>query len=82
MRARAACAGSSPRRRKADAEALVANIGLHLASEDRGLLARVKAQSFADNPDIAPGTSIPIAWMAPQTGQAQTGPAPAAGRSG
>ncbi|HEY4924307.1 MAG TPA: hypothetical protein VII20_07835 [Roseiarcus sp.] len=57
---------------KADAEALVANIGLHMASEDRGLLARVKTQSFSDNPDIAPGTSIPIAWMAPQTGQAPT----------
>ena len=34
------------------------------------MLARVKTQSFADNPDIAPGASIPIAWMAPQTGQA------------
>jgi hypothetical protein len=55
---------------KADAEALLANIGLHMASEDRGLLARVKTQSFADNPDIPPGASIPIAWMAPQTGQA------------
>jgi hypothetical protein len=60
---------------KADAEALLANIGLHLAPEDRALLTRVKAQTFADNPDIAPGASIPLGWMAPQTGQAQAGPA-------
>jgi hypothetical protein len=60
---------------KADAEALVANIGLHLSPDDRALLNRVKAQSFADNPDIAPGASIPLAWMAPQTGQVQAGPA-------
>ena len=40
---------------KADAEALVADIGLHLAPDDRALLTRVKAQSFAENPDIAPG---------------------------
>jgi hypothetical protein len=60
---------------KADAEAIIANVGLHMASEDRGLLARVKAQSFADNPDIAQGTSIPLAWMVPQTGMAQAGPA-------
>jgi hypothetical protein len=60
---------------KADAEALVANIGLHLDPEDRALMTRVKAQSFADNSEIAPGSSIPIAWMAPQTGQAQMGPA-------
>jgi hypothetical protein len=60
---------------KADAESIIANVGLHMASEDRSLLARVKAQTFADNPDIAQGTSIPLAWMAPQTGVAQAGPA-------
>lgn len=60
---------------RAEAEALVANISSHLAPEDRPLIARVKAQSFADNPDVAPGASIPIAWMAPQIGQAQNGPA-------
>jgi hypothetical protein len=60
---------------KADAEALIANIGLHLSPEDRPLLSRVRAQSFADNPDIAPGASIPLAWLAPQTGQVQAGPA-------
>jgi hypothetical protein len=60
---------------RADAEALVANIGLHLSPEDRALLARVKTQTFADNPEVAPGSSIPIAWMAPLTGQAQAGPA-------
>jgi hypothetical protein len=60
---------------KADAESIIANVGLHMASEDRSLLARVKAQSFADNPDIAQGTSIPLAWMVPQTGMAQAGPA-------
>jgi hypothetical protein len=59
----------------ADAEALVANIASHLAPEDRPLIARVKAQSFAENPDVAPGASIPIAWMSPQIGQAQNGPA-------
>ena len=60
---------------RADAEALIANIANHLSLEDRPLISRVKAQSFADNPDVAPGASIPIAWMAPQIGQAQTGPA-------
>jgi hypothetical protein len=60
---------------KADAEALIANIGLHLSPEDRPLLSRVRAQTFSDNPDIAPGASIPLAWMAPQTGQVQAGPA-------
>lgn len=59
---------------KADAEALIANIGLHLAPQDRAILARVRAQSFVDNPEIAAGTSIPLAWMAPQTGAAQSGP--------
>jgi hypothetical protein len=59
---------------KADAEALVANIGLHLALEDRTLLNRVKAQSFADNPELPPGSSIPVAWMTAQTGQALAGP--------
>jgi hypothetical protein len=58
---------------RADADALVANIASHLAPEDRPLIARVKAQSFAENPDVAPGASIPIAWMAPQIGQAQGG---------
>ncbi|WP_158814855.1 hypothetical protein [Methylocapsa sp. S129] len=60
---------------KADAEALVANIGLHLLPDDRTLLARVKAQTFAENPEVAPGASIPIAWMIPQAGLAQGGPA-------
>ena len=60
---------------RADAEALIANIANHLAPEDHALIARLKAQSFAENPDIAPRASIPIAWMAPQIGQAQTGPA-------
>jgi hypothetical protein len=60
---------------RADAEALVANIANHLSLEDRPLISRVKAQSFAENPDVPQGASIPIAWMAPQIGQAQTGPA-------
>ena len=60
---------------RADAEALIANIASRLAPEDRQLIARVKAQSFAENPDAAPGASVPIAWMAPQIGQAQGGPA-------
>jgi hypothetical protein len=60
---------------RADAEALVANIMRHLAPEDRGLVNRLRAQTFAENPDLAPGTSIPIAWMAPLIGQSQGGPA-------
>ncbi len=60
---------------RADAEALIANIASRLAPEDRSLIARVKAQSFAENPDVAPGASVPIAWMAPQIGQTQGGPA-------
>ena len=57
-----------------EANALVANIGRRLATSDSALLSRVKAETFDANPDIAPGTSIPVAWMAPQIGQA-SGPA-------
>jgi hypothetical protein len=56
---------------RAAAEALIVNIGLHL--EDRTLISRVSAQSFADSPEIAPGASVPVAWMAPQTTQPQGG---------
>jgi hypothetical protein len=59
----------------ADAEALIASIASHLAPEDRQLIARIKAESFAENPDIAPGGSVAIAWIAPQIGQTHGGPA-------
>jgi hypothetical protein len=59
---------------RVDAEALVANIGLHLTPDDRALTARIKAQSFAENPEAPAGASIPVGWMAPQTGPAQGGP--------
>lgn len=59
---------------RADAQALIANIASRLAPEDRDLIARVKAQSFSENPDVGPGAGVPIAWMAPQIGQAQGGP--------
>jgi hypothetical protein len=56
---------------RAAAEAVIANISLHL--EDRNLISRVSAQSFADSPEIAPGATIPVAWIAPQTMQAPGG---------
>ena len=61
---------------RADAEALVANIADHLSLEDRPLISRVKAQSFAENPDVAARApaSRSAGWL-PQIGQAQTGPA-------
>jgi hypothetical protein len=62
-------------RTRADADALAANIRLHLPSDDRELMTRVKTEAFADNPDLAPGASIPVAWMEPQIGQSQGGPA-------
>ena len=37
-------------------------------------MTRVKAEAFADNPDLAPDSSIPVAWMAPQIGQSQGAP--------
>jgi hypothetical protein len=58
---------------RAAAEGVIANIGLHLTSDDQSLVARVSAQSFADSPEIAPGSSVPVAWMAPQTTQAAGG---------
>ena len=61
-------------RTRAEADALVANISLRLPSADRGLMERVKAQTFAENPDVPQDASIPIAWMAPQLGQSQTSP--------
>ncbi|HLW90754.1 MAG TPA: hypothetical protein VKS78_05570 [Roseiarcus sp.] len=51
----------------AAADVAVANIGLHLASADRPLLQRVSAETFGDNPDIAPGAKSPVGWIAPQT---------------
>jgi hypothetical protein len=59
---------------RAAADVLLANITLHLAAEDRELMTRVKAEAFADDPDIAPESSIPVAWMTPQIGQSQAGP--------
>ena len=61
-------------RTRGDAEALIAKIAAHLPPDDRELAKRVKAEAFADDPDIAPNTSIPVAWMTPQIGQSQAGP--------
>ena len=58
-------------RTRAAADVLVSGIGLHLSADDRELMTRVKAEAFADNPDLAPDSSIPVAWMAPQIGQSQ-----------
>jgi hypothetical protein len=60
---------------RAAADVLIAAITLHLPLDDRELMSRVKAETFADEPDIAPDASIPIAWMTPQIGQAQGGSA-------
>jgi hypothetical protein len=61
-------------RTRAAADVLVSGIGLHLSADDRQLMTRVKAEAFADNPDLAPDSSIPVAWMAPQIGQSQGAP--------
>ena len=61
-------------RTRAAADVLVSGIGLHLSADDRDLMTRVKAEAFADNPDLAPDSSIPVAWMAPQIGQSQGAP--------
>jgi hypothetical protein len=61
-------------RTRAAADVLVSGIGLHLSADDRELMTRVKAEAFADNPDLAPDSSIPVAWMAPQIGQSQGAP--------
>jgi hypothetical protein len=58
-------------RTRAAADVLVSGIGLHLSGDDRELMTRVTAEAFADNPDLAPDSSIPVAWMAPQIGQSQ-----------
>jgi hypothetical protein len=60
-------------RTRGAADALVAAISLHLPPDDRELMTRVRAQTFADNPELAPDASIPLAWMAPQIGQSQSG---------
>jgi len=66
-------------RTHADAEALIATIGLRLHRLDLGedevrrLTERISAESFRDDPAIAPDTSIPVAWMAPQIGQSEDG---------
>jgi hypothetical protein len=59
---------------RADADTLVDSISGHLAPDDRGLISRVRAATFADNSDLAPGASVPVAWMAPQIGQSSGGP--------
>ncbi|MGD0721704.1 MAG: hypothetical protein ABR970_11750 [Roseiarcus sp.] len=67
-------------RTHADAEAVIATIGLHLRELDLGkdevqrLTNRIAAQSFRDSPETTPDASIPVAWMAPQTGQIDDGP--------
>ena len=58
---------------RADAEALIAKIAAHLPPDDRELTKRVKAEAFADDPDVAPNASIPVAWMTPLIGQSQAG---------
>lgn len=64
-------------RSHADAASVVANVSLHLKMLEvpdetvQRLEARITAQSFRDSPEIAPGASIPVAWMAPQAPAAE-----------
>jgi hypothetical protein len=51
---------------RAEADAVVANIGLHLAPGDQSLLQRVKPQTAADSPSVAEASSGPVGWMEPQ----------------
>ncbi len=59
----------------AEADAVVANIGLHLAPADQGLLQRVKPESAADAPSVAEAARGPVAWLEPQFARAAGGPA-------
>jgi hypothetical protein len=51
----------------AGANSAVANIALHLAPADYALLQRVRAETFADDPDLVAGSDRAVGWIAPQT---------------
>jgi hypothetical protein len=59
----------------AGANAVIANIGLHLPPNDQFLLQRVKPQSAADSPNVGEAWSGPVGWMEPQNARASSAPA-------
>jgi hypothetical protein len=60
---------------QADADAALAALARHLTPADRSLLARVKAQTFAEAaPDLV-GAAAPLAWIAPEIGATPGAPA-------
>jgi hypothetical protein len=61
---------------RAEADAVLANIGLRLAPSDQSLLQRVKPQAAADSPNVVEASSGPVGWMEPQAPRASSsGPA-------
>jgi hypothetical protein len=59
----------------AEANAVIANIGLHLASADQALLQRVKPETAAEAPSIAGASRGPVGWLEPQLARPSNGPA-------
>jgi len=51
----------------AEAHSALANIALHLAPADYALLQRVRAETFADDPDLAGRSDKAVGWITPQT---------------
>jgi len=60
---------------QADADAALAALTRHLAPADRYLLARVKAQTFAEAAPELAGAAAPLAWIAPANGATPAAPA-------
>jgi hypothetical protein len=60
-------------RSRADADAIIARVGLLLSPSDRFLLARTSGRSFDEDPDLPHGAGEPVATMAPMVGQTQSG---------
>lgn len=50
----------------AEANATIANIGLHLGSADQTLLQRVKTEAAGQAPNVAEAARGPVAWLEPQ----------------
>lgn len=60
---------------RAEADAVIANIGLHLAPADQALLQRIKPQSAAEAGNVGEAARGPVGWLEPQLTRPTDGPA-------
>ena len=58
----------------AEANAAIANIGLHLGLGDQALLQRIKPEAATDAPNVAEAARGPVGWLEPQLARPSNGP--------